>query len=457
MESWLQFGAVVSLLYSLFIWHSLSTVLTPTLGRNIHESHSRIFDDFDAPKILRPFPRDSHHTLYRCCDCSLLVRNVDQCRVFMMNADRYGASHVSVLETEYHPYIWTLVAVWCFERFARFVRLAYCNMHLLRSPNRACLTRTTATYQREANVIRLEVVPGSETLRPAPGQHYFIYQPMKFRGYENHAFSLASWSVDNEIVSSSAGSSGTLVSPGTKVNDELDLAARPIPENPHASGQQQSAGNEVSQYKFVFLIRPFAGWTRRLCDECLRSESSIDVKVLLEGPYGNRAPIHNYENALFIAGGTGIAAILPYIQDHLRRISPNGISTRTRSIKLIWSTKESGFVREVALKELLPALGHEDFAFDFFTTSASESSECSDIDPKISRPPHVKIIAGRPDIRSVIHDTVVDVRGNDRVGGRIAVMVSGPAGMADTARQSVHQALKAGNREIDYYEETFGW
>lgn len=346
-----------------------------------------------------------------------------------------------MLETEYHPYIWPLVAVWGFERFARFVRLAYCNMHFLHNFNGARLTRTTATYQKEANIIRLEVAPGSKTLQPAPGQHYFIYQPMKFRGYENHAFSLASWSVNNGTVSSSAGSSRALVSPGTKVSSDSDLAAGTIPGNRNASIQQQSEQNEVSQYKLVFWIRPFAGWTRRLRDECFGSKSSIDVKVLLEGPYGTRVPIHNYENALFIAGGTGIAAILPYIQDHLHRISFDRVSTRTRSIKLVRSTKEADLVREVASKGLLPALDHGDFAFNFFTTSASElseKSECSDIDPKYSRHSQVKIVAGRPDIRSVIHDTVADTRANDRSG----------AGWPSWFRDRLAWQIQRGNRYI---------
>lgn len=62
------------------------------------------------------------------------------------------------------------------------------------------------------------------------------------------------------------------------------------------------------------------GWTKRLRNECLRSPTlTVDSTFLIEGPYGQYSPVHNYENVILIAGGSGIAGALPYIKEHLLR------------------------------------------------------------------------------------------------------------------------------------------
>jgi hypothetical protein len=59
---------------------------------------------------------------------------------------------------------------------------------------------------------------------------------------------------------------------------------------------------------------------------------------------------------------------------------------------------------------------------------------------------------GRPDVKRSELDFVEEAG-----GGRTAVLVCGPAAMADEARADVHLVLKGGNKEVDYFEETFGW
>jgi hypothetical protein len=68
------------------------------------------------------------------------------------------------------------------------------------------LTKGQLSYSRLSDILWLEITIPSNKLKPRPGQYYYIYQPMRWRGYENHPFTLGGWSVvdgDDGWVSSS--------------------------------------------------------------------------------------------------------------------------------------------------------------------------------------------------------------------------------------------------------------
>lgn len=94
----------------------------------------------------------------------------------------------------YNPYLWPVVAIWSLDRFLRLVRLVYCNVHVRHN---TLSTPSTITYDEDSNLIRLDVLAPSPKIKPAPGQFYYLYQPMTWRGWENHPFSLGAWSNAN--------------------------------------------------------------------------------------------------------------------------------------------------------------------------------------------------------------------------------------------------------------------
>lgn len=347
-------------------------------------------------------------------------------------------------------------------------------------------------------------------VRPEPGQHYYLYQSRKWRGYENHPFTLGSWTVvENRSKTEYLNGSRTEQSVSTVpcLSNISTESERPEPKLPFS-------------YKFIFWIRPFDGWTRRLKDECSKypDKTITNADFLIEGPYGMRAPADNYENVIFIAGGTGIAAALPYIEDLVRRStsafdskkcherpsppassssapllsqgvdgvpistpfssSADRVRLRTRKVTLIWAARQSAFIHDLASRELRPILQQRkgsDLMVDarfYSTESAHTTSTVHQHQPSRSDAAKnsteatwllsakdlpgdsfeaVDIEPGRPDIKhSILRSVGKDV-------GRSAVLVCGPAGMADEARVAVHQALKGGARGVDYFEETFGW
>jgi ferric-chelate reductase len=186
--------------------------------------------------------------------------------------------------------------------------VVYCNLHI-KLTGKPQATTATAVYNEESDLIKLEVIPGSRFLTPKPNQHYFLYQYRSWKGWENHPFTLATWTSSNTP---------------TPVNIEITLADNITAESksnvinsmdPTSLVQSSSSDNSfnkmnptTSKKKLIFLIRPSNGWTKRVREACLKQLNlPLPIPLLIEGPYGHSVPLNRYENVLFITGGTGIA------------------------------------------------------------------------------------------------------------------------------------------------------
>ncbi|KAF2502862.1 hypothetical protein BU16DRAFT_554894 [Lophium mytilinum] len=386
--------------------------------------------------------------------------------------------HTDIYDGEYDPYLWPPVAIWAFDRFLRIVRLVFCNLNLRFSGKKLQHTNTIASYSKETDAVRLEIIPGSAFLKPNPGQHYFLYQPLSWKGYENHPFTLGAWTSASE----NDASTPTHTTSSKKMESDIIVSTAAVSSgsgsaSSHSDHSPTSAPSDIS---LIFWVRPFNGWTRRMRNACLNAPNGIVTRsnILIEGPYGERAPVHNYETVILIAGGTGIAAAVPYIQDHIRRSSPRQkdgqltFSTRTRRIELVWTCRQAGLIKNIANRELAPVLARDDVHAAFFctrdsgamtTTASSEAaSEISPVEDKefsmaAARDCDIKIEHGRPDVRGTILQTARSITAEGAKAGKIAILVCGPAGMADEARAAVHTAMKEGCRSVEYIEEAFGW
>jgi hypothetical protein len=381
------------------------------------------------------------------------------------------------------------VAIWSLDRTARLFRWAYCNLHVNLSKS-IVGTKASATYDVEGDFVRLEIVLGSRMLKPGPGQHYYLYQPLKWKGWENHPFTLAAYdTADNinatdttEIQAEHESADGnTTNNKEIQVSPTSSSSATPSNLTPVPSQHGDAVSHDqVDRQKLVFFIRPYSSWTKRLRQECLKSANGIITPhVFIEGPYGHRSPLHSYENVVLIVGGTGIAGALPYLQEHLRSTHANGAgrtnNTLTRDITLVWATKQSAMICGIAAHELRPMLGREDIHVHLYATSVGEGSHKVDsnkkdlavadtdgLDRKINtaapnRDDELSISYGRPNVRQTILDLIDNVHDAGPVGGTIAILTCGPADMADEARAAVHTALKQGKQGVEYFEETFGW
>ncbi|KAF2769269.1 hypothetical protein EJ03DRAFT_97819 [Teratosphaeria nubilosa] len=357
--------------------------------------------------------------------------------------------HAKHQGTEYNGYLWMPIATWSADRLLRLIRIAYCNLRVrYGKAGFISLSRSTVTFDRKSDVIRVDVEPAVKSGKP--GQYYYLYQPMAWRGWENHPFTLGAYKIkpaSSQATSSRKGNG----------KDEATVSVSP---------EQESAGQV-----FTFWIRPYEGFTMRLREQCLASaQSTIHPRLLLEGPYGPQIDTRSFDTLLLIAGGTGISAIVPLIIEHIEDDAALGSRTRTRTtrVHLNWTVRQAAFIEKLCQGELAAARRREDFETSFFCTQTStlpspghDSSENiaeekeadAEITPSSSQSrPSIQV--GRPDIATLIA-TFADEAEAD--GTSLAVVCCGPPAMADDAREAVHRALKKGCKRVEYFEESFGW
>ncbi|KAJ5150583.1 FAD-binding 8 [Penicillium coprophilum] len=344
--------------------------------------------------------------------------------------------HTSFNGREWVGYLWTPVGLWVLERLARVGRVVYCNLNA-RFGKQFLGTATTVTYSEASDLVRIEMVPGAASLTPRPGQLYYIYQATWLKGWENHPFSLGAWA------------------PSSSVNNEKTASA---PRNGH---------------KLIFYVRPYDGWTRRLRDQCRKAGGIIRPKLLLEGAYGHSEPVYAYNTLLIIVGGTGIAVAVPYLLDHIARVKEG--KTKTTKIRLVWSVRQKEMFNEVFNEELAEIMQHNDITITVFCTrlakitSDSESDDVnlskelsSTVAPVIKATgvdsptsnSSLRFLPGRPNIRETIMSEVQEAQTSST---NLAVLTCGPAQMADECRGTVYETMKNGFRDIEYFEEAFGW
>lgn len=175
------------------------------------------------------------------------------------------------------------------------------------------------------------------------------------------------------------------------------------------------------------------------------------MTAFIEGPYGESAPVFRYNTVIFISGGSGVSAVLPYMQEYLHpELSPSSVSKVTKRIRMVWAAREQEFVRDVIDRELAAASSNPSVKLDLFVTGPSAPPVKDDMLDLDRFPGHVDLHYSRPDVPTIIRQEA-----NESVGS-IAILVCGPARLSDDARRAAVEMVGAGY-EIGYFEESFGW
>jgi NAD(P)H-flavin reductase len=153
----------------------------------------------------------------------------------------------------------------------------------------------------------------------------------------------------------------------------------------------------------TFFMRTHTGTTG-----LLRKRTSLPV--LVEASYGAPRNFKKYPLLICVAGGVGITAILPYL--HVRRRG---------SAKLYWGCRSTALVN--SLREDIRGYGGEIL---------------------VGRRLFIKLALQREFAEAGEH---LDV----------AVVVSGPKGMADDARELCCEMAKRRSGDVMFVDENFGW
>jgi ferric-chelate reductase len=348
------------------------------------------------------------------------------------------------------------VIIWSFDRVLRLIRVLYYNFYVHFRRAKLEYTNSVAFYDEASNVVRLEVIAASSNHQPTASSYYYLYQPFRFRGWENHPFTLGSWTYTN--------TKDDEFSSNLKSTEFVDVSQIPLLSSPDQEQRDENilskdSKTSIQKPKLIFWVRPYDGWTRSLRNQCLASaDRTIRPKIFLEGPYGEPFPIENYDSVLLIAGGTGIACAVPYIKEQIRQSESihDGIESPRRDIHLVWAARETSFIVDVVTRELQPALTREEFSASFHSTFAT-SSDAVKISSHNNAATHdidIDIRPGRPDLHQIILE---HAREASITKLSTAVIISGPTKMADEARAAVQDAMHKGYQGLVFKEESFSW
>ena len=89
------------------------------------------------------------------------------------------------------------------------------------------------------------------------------------------------------------------------------------------------------------LVQPHHGLTADLLHHAsLAPESSVAFLTLFTGPHGTSEDVSQYESALLIASGFGVAAAVPYLMKMI--YGYNTCTLQVRRLHLVWQVDSIG-------------------------------------------------------------------------------------------------------------------
>lgn len=437
-------------------------------GNCVDVSSHRLLDSSPASEGLRVVPCGPRFVFSRHTHLPLPVSASHTCYT---NIPDDHFSHVRIFDGEYDPYLWACVGFWVVDRALRLARLIVLNFRVALPGKGDALRRSlaTVTYDAAGDIIRLAVRP-STNLCVGPGVHYYIYTPTAsmFRLWENHPFTLGSWS---RVPAALPGSD-------TPQHGSVLRAHGGAPASPSTDSKSEYTSRDCeqelhpTQQELVFLIRPYKGMTQTLKKQLLAAPGHAkDMRVLIEGPYGVPADLAPFERVLMISGGSGVTGTLAYLYAHLYAAQAGTASAQR--MRFVWAAREPGFVADLVEKDLAPFVRRADTRLDFFLTRGADKADGpaivenaiaraapaddvdSEKDGKMGKvAPAVR--CGRPDVAALLNEEIAQLVG---AGSRLAVVVCGPGRLADDVRREVVRCIgtKVDASQIELHEESFGW
>ncbi|KAK9311178.1 ferric reductase NAD binding domain-containing protein [Lipomyces starkeyi] len=288
----------------------------------------------------------------------------------------------------YMEYFYTCVAIWGFDRLIRLGRI------LLAGPY------SEAKVTVHGDAVYVAVKPALH-FQPKPGQYAFLYV-LRHNFWESHPFSIM----------------------------------------------------ETRDKHYIFVAKAHKGLTSKIHKSVTKQNGNDEVSVWIEGPYGDSYPIERYETVLLIAGGIGITAIMSYALDLKRR-------NTQQHVTLYWMARGQDSLRWVQdqLQELAEGglidthiyVSRKTEEVNEKNQSESESTSIGEFPEKNQAVVSHMNYAQRPDIRSVIWNTVLKAEGS------VAVVSCGPGSLADVCRKAVAENVDKGKVCVDYFEHAFSW
>lgn len=301
-------------------------------------------------------------------------------------------------------YLYAVVALWCFDRAARAIRVAYANV--------GAGGTKTLVEALPGNACRVTV----NMARPwafGPGQHAYLYFP-RISYWQSHPFSVA-WSEET---------------------DSFDGEKLPMDRNEVLSKRKTS---------MCFVIRARTGATSALYKKAAACpDGRLLTSCFVEGPYGGTHNLQSYGTVMLFAGGVGVAQAVPHVRDLVIGYS-NG-TVAARKIILVWiiqSPEHLEWIRPWMTEILSMDRRRECLRIMLFVSRPRSTKEIH------SPSATVQMFPGRPNIEHLIGAEM------ENQVGAMGVTVCGPGALSDEVRLAVRN--KQYNGTMEFCEEAFSW
>ncbi|KAG7447938.1 uncharacterized protein BT62DRAFT_965662 [Guyanagaster necrorhizus] len=247
------------------------------------------------------------------------------------------------------------------------------------------------------------------------------------------------------------------------------LSVRPLESHPFSIASIPNSNDQPNSMSFTIV--PMKGFTSSLKDYCNRAGGHRDLFVLLDGPFGHSTPeLRAFDNALLIAGGSGISYILSIFQDLVRcHKGEGGEKTRCNKIELIWVVRSRDQHQEMEqyVSDTINGISDAGISVSFFVTGKdagatgmeSKISSDDDLVSNIKETSHSEGYwhAGRPNFLDIIRER------SQTWEGRVAVTACGSESMISDVSNTVSQVqidiLKQRTTCKEMYLQTdfYGW
>lgn len=324
---------------------------------------------------------------------------------------------IHLVDLGYWQYVTAGIAIWCFDRFVRIVRL------LVFGFQKAQVSLV------EGEILRI-VVPKPGYWRAPPGGHVWIHICSGWSFWQSHPFTFFE-----------------------ATNDE----------------------NQI-----VFLCKVKKGVTKTFADKLSNLPGrTLTCRVGVEGPYGESSPVQTHSNVVFLAGGTGIPGIFSevftlakrsaiYSKQNLKLIwiireakSVAWIFEELQSLKFtsilttIYITKpESSESQELnsKLNDISETSGSEKQDLEVLNFDNKTSEFQNGLIAKLKETfPHIEFKLGRPVIDAIVQQEI------EETSKSVAFVSCGHPAMVDETRASIVQRLDKTVKRVDFFEQLQIW
>ncbi|PVH86441.1 hypothetical protein DL98DRAFT_481154 [Cadophora sp. DSE1049] len=303
----------------------------------------------------------------------------------------------------YEIWMFVVSGIWALDRVIRVVRM------VIQGSRTAVVA---AIGDVDGDYIRIDI-QGKEL---KGGVAYLCFPTLGWRFWETHPFSVAftPGSIPEETSSKSH--------PPASTSEEPTPGQEKSEPNISTPAAVSTTSTSAAHNTTTFIARARTGVTNQLLARVTKENGSARIRVLIDGPYHHSGQVSSHlspcSNILYIAGGVGITACLPYLKK-------NG----EKSAKLLWSNRKSGLVTE--LRPVLAALPSN-------VHVETSIGERFDLDAVLS-----KELDG-------------SVKG---VSGLLGVVVCGPPDMADVVRRKLSEVSTRNvlSRPYALVDEAFSW